>query len=256
MRIGILSDIHANLPALAAALSWLSKQQLDHIIAVGDIVGYGPHPKLVIRMLQRFGVQCIGGGTDLRVAFQLLSGAPRNSISDMTLRWTIQRLEEPELGFLKSLPYHHRIPLSRGQLVAFHGTPEDPEVKIDPGLPAADLLPLFERFEAACVVASGNHLPFERRLGERLLIDPGSVGLSLGGAPGADAAVLVDTPQGMSLRFEKLPYDTEWVAQDMALLGFPPPLIEAVRYGSFNPSGNSVSNATIEWVPSVRTRVE
>lgn len=253
MRIGILSDIHANLPALAAALSWLSKQQLDHIIAVGDIMGYGPHPKPVIRMLQRFGVQCIGGGADMRVAFRMLSSAPRSRISDMTLRWTIEQLEEPELGFLKSLRYRYHTPLSKGQLIAFHGTPEDPEVKIDLELPAPDLLPLFERFDAACVVASGSHLPFQRRLGERLLIDPGSVGLSLGGVPGADVAVLVDTPQGVSVEFKKLPYDTEWVAQDMALLGFPPPLIEAVRQGTFNPSGNTVSNATIEWVPPVRT---
>jgi len=248
MRIGILSDIHANLPALAAAMSWMSKQQPDHIVAVGDIVGYGPHPKPVIRMLQRFGVHCIGGGTDKRVAFGLLSSTSR-SISELTLRWTLRQLGEAELSFLKSLRYRYHAPLSRGQLVAFHGTPEDPELKIGLELPAADLLALFQRFDAACVVASGRHLPFERRLGKRLLIDPGSVGLSLGGAPGADVAVLEDTPQGLGVRFEKLPYDTEWVAQDMAHHGFPPPLIEAVRRGSFNPSGNTLSNATIEWVP-------
>ncbi|WP_027891492.1 metallophosphoesterase family protein [Calidithermus chliarophilus] len=251
MRIGILSDIHANLPALAAALGWLSKQQLDAIVAVGDIVGYGPHPKPVIRMLQRFNVHCIGGGSDMRVAFRVLSSAPRSSISDITLRWTIAQLEEPEIAFLKGLRYRHRVPLGRGQLMAFHGTPEDPEVKIDLELPAADLLPLFERFDASCIVASGSHLPFQRWLGDRLIFDPGSVGLSLGGAPGADVAVLEDTPQGLKVQFKKLPYDTEWVAQDMALFGFPPPLIEAIRQGSFTPSDHPASNATIEWVPAV-----
>ena len=44
MRLGILSDIHANLPALEAVLESISKAGVDETWCLGDVVGYGAHP--------------------------------------------------------------------------------------------------------------------------------------------------------------------------------------------------------------------
>jgi len=40
MKIGILSDIHANLPALEAVLA--DMPPLDEVVCLGDIIGYNP----------------------------------------------------------------------------------------------------------------------------------------------------------------------------------------------------------------------
>ena len=53
MRYAILSDIHANLPALTAVLTDLAERKVDHIFYLGDAIGYGPHPREVVAKLQQ-----------------------------------------------------------------------------------------------------------------------------------------------------------------------------------------------------------
>lgn len=42
MKVGLISDVHANLPALEAVLE--DVPAVDTLVCVGDIVGYNPWP--------------------------------------------------------------------------------------------------------------------------------------------------------------------------------------------------------------------
>jgi hypothetical protein len=42
-RVAIVTDIHANLPALEAALARIEELGIERIYCGGDLVGYGPH---------------------------------------------------------------------------------------------------------------------------------------------------------------------------------------------------------------------
>lgn len=53
MRIAIISDIHANKQALEAILNDISKQNLDGLFCLGDLVGYGPCPAEVLHVLKK-----------------------------------------------------------------------------------------------------------------------------------------------------------------------------------------------------------
>ena len=44
MLIGLISDIHANYPALEAVMADMQDQQVERIICLGDVIGYGPQP--------------------------------------------------------------------------------------------------------------------------------------------------------------------------------------------------------------------
>lgn len=44
MKIGIISDIHANLPALESIIKYLKKNNVESIIHLGDAIGMGPFP--------------------------------------------------------------------------------------------------------------------------------------------------------------------------------------------------------------------
>ena len=44
MKFGVISDIHANLPALQAVLNEFANRQVDQVICLGDIIGIGPQP--------------------------------------------------------------------------------------------------------------------------------------------------------------------------------------------------------------------
>ncbi|WP_243027753.1 metallophosphoesterase family protein [Thermus albus] len=230
MRLGVISDIHANLPALEAALEALRHQGVDEVLVLGDLVGYGPHPKQVIRRLIKEGLSAIAGAWDLRVAYPLPEALPEG-VGKATLEWTRSQLSERELNYLRSLRLSHRKTYGGNRLVAFHGTPGNPEEPLDLLGPAAELLPHLERYGARILLLGGRHLPLSRRLGTGLVADPGSVGLSLSGEPGADAMVL-DT-EALEVRSLKVPYDLGPLIFDLRAWELPPILERVYRTGRF-----------------------
>jgi len=233
MRLGIIAEIHANLPALEVALEALRKEGVSQIWAIGDIVGYGPHPRQVIRKLDREGIPCVPGAADLRVAYALPAKA-REGIAEATILWTRDQLGTREMSFLRNLRSRHRLDLGGGRLMAFHGSPEDPEAKIDLESHPADILKMLEGLRARYAVVAGRHIPFRRAVHKGVIYDPGSVGLSLGGEPGADVLILEEDLKGeLQHHFLKLPYDYGQVAFDLAAWELPEVLAEVVRQGRF-----------------------
>jgi glycerol uptake facilitator-like aquaporin len=69
MRYALISDIHANLPALQAVLESIASQR--HVGAtyhLGDLVGYAPWPNETVQLLQSHGIPGVAGNYDSTVA--------------------------------------------------------------------------------------------------------------------------------------------------------------------------------------------
>jgi len=66
VRVGLLSDIHANLVALEAVLASLGK--VDALWVTGDTVGYGPDPGDTLALLRERGALLVQGNHDRAVA--------------------------------------------------------------------------------------------------------------------------------------------------------------------------------------------
>ena len=47
-KIGVISDLHSNFEAMKVALNWLTDHGVDHIICLGDIIGYNANPMQVV----------------------------------------------------------------------------------------------------------------------------------------------------------------------------------------------------------------
>lgn len=54
MKIAVLSDLHANRPALLSVLEDADRQGVEEFWALGDFVGYGPHPVNILLFLKRY----------------------------------------------------------------------------------------------------------------------------------------------------------------------------------------------------------
>lgn len=65
--IAILSDIHANLPALTAVLREVEECGVERILFLGDIVGYGASPAECVEVVRSLGGCCVMGNHDVEI---------------------------------------------------------------------------------------------------------------------------------------------------------------------------------------------
>ncbi len=100
MRIALISDVHANLPALEACLAAAAKAGVERLVFLGDLVGYGPDPEAVVarvRVLVEAGAIAIMGNHDQAV---LKSSGGMNSVAAQAIAWTREHLSDDAKRFL------------------------------------------------------------------------------------------------------------------------------------------------------------
>jgi predicted phosphodiesterase len=126
-RSAILSDIHGNLAALQAVLEDVESQNVDRIVCLGDVIGYGPEPCACLDLVMDFDF-CILGNHDSSALFD-----PEgfNEAAEQAIFWTRTQLESgrdgPEparrrMKFLCELPRMKR----EGSVLFVHGSPRAP----------------------------------------------------------------------------------------------------------------------------------
>lgn len=103
MRYGILGDIHSNLSALENVLTCLSKEHVDHIISVGDVVGYGAAPRECIALVREVGATVVMGNHDA-ACIERLDMLYFNPYARAAVYWTRDAIEEEDRTWLQSLP--------------------------------------------------------------------------------------------------------------------------------------------------------
>lgn len=110
MRYALLSDIHANLPALEACLEHARSQGFDRLALLGDLVGYGPHPSEVVQRcqaLQQAGAIVLRGNHEEIIQTHHLE-AHSESLGGQTAGWTHAQLSPAQRYWLEVLPLSAR----------------------------------------------------------------------------------------------------------------------------------------------------
>jgi diadenosine tetraphosphatase ApaH/serine/threonine PP2A family protein phosphatase len=239
MRIAVLSDIHANLPALDAVLQAIGS--VDAVWHLGDVVGYGPAPDAVVARLAEIGAVGVRGNHDA-AAFGGREIESFNPDARAAMEWTRRTIGAPTRAWLGALPER----LVEGAFTLVHGSPRDPTWEYITSVPVAraNLAALTTRYG----LHGHTHVPIAYReddgrvepitpghgsvLGldaRRTLINPGSVGQPRDGDPMASWLVL-DTDRE-HCTWGRVAYDIAAVQADMASAALPPRLIERLSYG-------------------------
>lgn len=121
VRVLVISDIHSNYPALQAVLS--AAGPVDETWCLGDLVGYGPDPNLVVETVrEQPRLTCIVGNHDAAILRQMEFQAFNNE-ARRSLAWTESVLTADNLAFLRTLPTQAQV---RGLVTLVHGSPRDP----------------------------------------------------------------------------------------------------------------------------------
>lgn len=120
MRIGVFSDVHANIEALNAVLKAYENEQIDVFFCLGDIVGYGGSPNECCDLVRKVAKVTILGNHDAAVAgrmdYSYYYEAAREAL-DLHAR----QLTPDNMKWLKSLPY--KFMYDQANLLLCHGSP-------------------------------------------------------------------------------------------------------------------------------------
>ncbi|MBI5018066.1 MAG: metallophosphoesterase family protein [Deltaproteobacteria bacterium] len=237
MRVAVLSDIHGNLAALEAVLRDAARRNVEDVLHLGDLVGYGPRPEEVVARVQTEGIPGVVGNYDLAVCHpDAEEGRARYlkaSISDAgrrTYLWTREHVGAEARSFLHGLPAQLRVQEGDRVFLFTHGSPERPNEYLLPETPEERLEELFAGTGADVLVVGHTHRPHVREVGTQLLLNPGSVGRPKDGDIRASYLVL-DTDAGLRVEQVRVEFDVESVAADSIRSGLPSEQADDLRRG-------------------------
>ncbi len=231
MRYAVISDVHSNLEALVTVLKEIESKNVDEIICLGDIVGYGANPDEVAEIVRNEAKYVVRGNHDDAV-FNIASFDIVNSYAKAAITYTRGLLTEANSKWLKELPLTQAI----DNVLLVHASPSEPDGwnYIFSEQDARVELASFE--ERVCLIGH-THVPviFKERIRNdpehrwRELINVGSVGQPRDGDNRASFGV-IDTDNFTYENF-RVEYNYETASRKIIAAGLPPLLGERLKKG-------------------------
>ena len=225
--VAVITDIHANLPALEAALARIDALGIERIYCGGDLVGYGPHPNEVCALIAERGIPTIYGNYDHAIARDLddcgcayITPEDR-ALGRRSVAWTLEHTDQASKDFMRELPFDLRFPVGATDVHLVHGSPRKVNEYLFEDKPAS----LYERLAGAetdqVLVFGHTHKPWAHTYGGVLFANCGSVGKPKDGDRRGAFAILRPGARGVEVTIERVAYDAEAVAREVAAVGLP-----------------------------------
>jgi putative phosphoesterase len=227
-RVAVITDIHGNLPALEASLEAIDTIGVDSLYCGGDLVGYGPHPNEVCRLIEERAIPTIYGNYDYAIGRDLEDCGCAyvtqhdRELGQQSVAWTLAHTDRRSKDFMRGLPFDLRFELGELWVRLVHGSPRKVNEYLFEDKPART----FERIAAGAdcdvLVFGHTHKPWSHEYGGVQFVNCGSVGKPKDGDPRAAFAVLeLDEAAQVRASIERVPYDAESVARELAAAGLP-----------------------------------
>lgn len=166
MKLGLISDIHCNLPALERALELLG--DCDEVLCAGDLLYQYRFSNVVLTLLRERGIRSIVGNHDNTILYapgHPLRGSPS--------------VDADCFAYLGSLPERLTLDYGERRVAVFHGAPwDEPRATSACYLYPEDsrLLARIAEVDADFVILGHTHRPFAAQVGATLVVNPGSCG--------------------------------------------------------------------------------
>jgi predicted phosphodiesterase len=246
MKYALISDIHANLPALESVLSDIdARGDVDVIHHLGDLVGYAPWPNETVALIRTRGIPGIGGNYDSTVATDYkhcgckYEDPRQEELSHLSYAWTREHVSSGTKRFLGALPFRMDVRPLGGHvngpsLILVHGTPtlntlywtEDrPESFCGRMADVAGAKP-------GDVIAFGHtHLPYHRDVGGVRFVNTGSVGRPKDGDWRAGYVIVEFAANAVTVEFVRVEYDVRRTASAIRASDLPDEFADFLETG-------------------------
>ena len=206
MSMGIISDVHGNLPALESVLALFHDMEIETIVCLGDTSGYYTQINECCDLLRKHKVRAVMGNHD----WYLVSGArtANSKSANRCLDFQREIISEENLSWLSSLPIH----LKFSDVSMVHGGWRDPlHEYLEPNEH------YFSDFEGVAFASGHTHKPGVWDWGTKKYLNPGSVGQPRDNNPAASFG----TWDGEDFKLFRTPYNFTLTQNLMHNAGFP-----------------------------------
>jgi len=211
MKLALLSDIHANLPALEAVLADIDAKKPDAVYCLGDLVGYAPWPNEVIDLIRARNIPTLKGNYDEGVGMSsddcgcAYKTEEEKAAGKISIALTNEWVDEARKKFLRELPAHIPVELETGgetlRLLLVHGSPRKINEYLFEDRDEKSLLRILRDAGADILAFGHTHKPWHRAIADgeifRHAVNTGSVGKPKDGDPRA-CYVLLHTDENTS----------------------------------------------------------
>jgi len=227
MKLAILADIHANLPALQTVAAHIDAWKPDRVVVAGDVVNRGPRPLECLRFVQdkqrASGWLAVRGNHEEYVISHAQPDAPRSGPQFEIHRgsfWTYQRLDG-DVSALEAMPF--QLSLSApdgGEVRVTHASMLGTREGIYVRTPDEELSQQIGQPAPALFCVGHTHIPLVRSLNGTLVVNVGAVGLPFDGDARASYAQLTWQRNEWHAEITRLGYDRRQAERDFEETGF------------------------------------
>jgi putative phosphoesterase len=228
MKIVIISDVHGNYDALRTL-----PEAYTELWVLGDLVNFGPEPAEVVDFVRASASVVIRGNHDQSIGYD---EDPRciaryQKMADATRGYTTRVLSEEQKHFLRDLPIQRELRRQNTRFYLCHARPSDPLYGYS-APDSSEWVAEVETLQTDVLLVGHTHVPLMRRIGEHLIVNPGSLGQPMTGKPEACYAVWEDG----SFELKTYSYPVEKAVAQIRALSFPQDvekdLIHVLRNGT------------------------
>lgn len=245
MRYALISDIHANLPALEAVLADIARRDAGAVYHLGDLVGYAPWPDETVALISARGIAGVAGNYDSTVATGYKHCGCRyedprqEELSHLSYEWTRHHVSERTRALLGALPFRLDLTPNGGhtaspRVVLVHGAPTLNTLYWSEDRPDDFCLKMaaLAGLKPGDVIAFGHtHLPWHREVGGIHFVNTGSVGRPKDGDWRA-GYVLLDLSNGVvGVDFIRVEYDLDEAMRGIRASELPDDFADYLRTG-------------------------
>jgi predicted phosphodiesterase len=246
MRHALISDVHANLPALEAVLADIaSRIDIDTSHHLGDLVGYAPWPNEVIELLRAAGISGVAGNYDSTVATRYkhcgcrAESERQEELAHESFTWTLEHVTEESTRYLRGLPFRIDLRPLGGHMSGptirlVHGsnvlnTVYVTEDRSDDFL--AKMAHAMDAHPGDAICFGHTHVAWHRVVNGVHFVNTGSVGRPKDGDPRAGYAIVSVDEAGVGVEFVRIAYDVEEAARGIVGAGLPGEFADFLREG-------------------------
>ena len=245
MRYALISDLHANLPALRAVDADIAGTDAGATYHRGDLVGYAPWPDESVALIAERGIAGVAGNYDSTVATDYKHCGCRyedprqEELSHVSYDWTRRHVSPRTKAFLGGLPFRIDLLPDGGHLagprvVLVHATPTLNTVYWSEDRPDEFCLRMAAHtgLKPGDVIAFGHtHVPWHREVGGIHFLNTGSVGRPKDGDWRAGYVLLEVAKGRVSVEFRRVEYDLDEAVRGIRASDLPDDFAEFLRTG-------------------------